>query len=647
MTADRWTAMLTTLLLAVPAGQPARTRWGECPFEASTTRCATVAVPVDYGQPGGTTIDLHVARTPARDPGHRLGVLVTSTGGPAAHLADAAALTERLPAEMLDRYDIVSFDQRGFGRSAPLTCGLRPDQQYTIPWPLETAAATTERARTIARQCAERGGELLSHMGTADVARDVDRIRQFLKADRISFLGISYGTYLGTAYGAMFPGRVRRMLLDSVVDGTRGWREVWREALTSGFETRLRDFGESPAEIRRLLAGPPLETPAGTIGATQLRIALYGAMYNDAAFPALSGLLTAVRERDAAAAAKLSTELQVWYDDDNTASGQMAVFCADGTFPRSPEVYAREAAADAVRHPLTGGASSAIWPCAFWPAEAPAVIRPREGAEVLLINATRDPATTLAGAQRLRHAFGDRARLVSADHGGHGVYLRSLDAARLRAAAEGRREQRLRTARDLHDFFAHEVTGIVLEAQAARLDADDGTAATLTRIEEAGQRALAAVDRAMELTRSSEPAGLDDLADVVGRFASGAPMTVRLDAAPVGVLDPAVAGTARRVVMEALTNVRRHAATAGTVLIRVRREATALIVSVSDDGDAPAAGGLVTAAPGGGASAAARPAGGTGLAALSRDVAALGGSLQAGPGDPAGWTVRAALPVPS
>jgi CubicO group peptidase (beta-lactamase class C family)/pimeloyl-ACP methyl ester carboxylesterase len=452
MGAKHWSGLLSAALLAsvlavpsVGASGRAEPAWGGCPFAVgdSGAECTVVAVPLDYRRPGGRMIDVHVSRVPARNPAVRQGVLVTSTGGPAAHLSDAVRLTGRLPAAVLDRYDVVSFDQRGFGRSAPVRCSLRPEQQYGIPWPLGSDAAMNARARQIAGQCAEHAGAVLPYLGTANVARDVDRIRQVLGADRVSFLGISYGTYLGTVYDAMFPGRVEAMLLDSTVDAARAWRGVWRASLTGGVEGRLPDFldfavaareryrlGATAVEVRAtildLIGRADLATPAGRITGTEVRIALFGAMYNDGAFPLLAGLLAAVRDGDASTAAALSSELQVWYDDDNTASAQLGVFCADGTFPRSPAVYAREAAADAAEYPVTGGAGAAIWPCAYWasdPIDPPATVSSRGRDNILLINAVRDPATTLAGARNLQRAFGGRARLVSVEHGGHGVYL--------------------------------------------------------------------------------------------------------------------------------------------------------------------------------------------------------------------------------
>ena len=158
---------------------------------------------------------------------------------------------------MLDAYHVVSFDQRGFGESAPVRCGLRPEQQFTFPWAIPGGEpAVRARAEGIARQCAERGGPDMPFLGTANVARDVDRIRQALGEKRISFLGVSYGTYLGIAYDSMFAGRVDRMLLDSNVDPAAAWRNTFRDSMTAGVETRF-------TELAAFLAGHHTEYGLG------------------------------------------------------------------------------------------------------------------------------------------------------------------------------------------------------------------------------------------------------------------------------------------------------------------------------------------------------------------------------------------------
>ncbi|GGU43353.1 hypothetical protein GCM10010211_03450 [Streptomyces albospinus] len=243
---------------------------------------------------------------------------------------------------------------------------------------------------------------------------------------------------------------------------------------------------------------------------------------------------------------------------------------------------------------------------------------------------------------------------------GVGLYLRSLDTRRVHAVALARREQRLELARDLHDFVAHEVTGIVLEAQAAQLDGDGpgNDRALLERIEQAGLRALDSMDRTVQTLREAgdraplEPPptrhhGLADLPELVARFAAMTParVDVRIGAGegaePAGALSREAEDTAYRVVLEALTNVRRHAPGATRVMVTAGRSPDGgLRISVADDAGGPQ-----------GAPAATRRGGGTGLVALAERVRALGGALEAGPavaeetGERGpGWRVNCLLP---
>lgn len=229
-----------------------------------------------------------------------------------------------------------------------------------------------------------------------------------------------------------------------------------------------------------------------------------------------------------------------------------------------------------------------------------------------------------------------------------GAYLRHQETTRERSLAEVRRGQRLELARDLHDFVAHHVSGIVVQAQAAQVVAQQDQAQAvdaLRRIEEAGQQALASMRRTVGMLREdgteAAPAaptpGVTDLTELADRFRSAGGARVRLDVGP-GVddtLPPEVTTSAYRVVLEALTNVRRHApdATEVTVVVECTDEPS-LRVRVHDD-----------AAPSHRLDGQARR-GGFGLIGLRERVTALGGSLAAGPDGTSGWTVSAVLPLP-
>ncbi|MBA8948406.1 sensor histidine kinase [Actinomadura namibiensis] len=222
---------------------------------------------------------------------------------------------------------------------------------------------------------------------------------------------------------------------------------------------------------------------------------------------------------------------------------------------------------------------------------------------------------------------------------GCGTYLRLLEARRRRAVAMARRDQRLALAHDLHDFVAHDVGAIVAQAQAGQVVAGDPqrVSALFARIEQAGLRALASMDQAVDALHPdgrdglAPPPGLADLPSLTARYAAAGPAHVDL------VLDPGLevsreaATTAYRVVVEALTNIRRHAPAATAVTVTVRRTAdTALEVIVTNDLAGP---------PG----RSTRRAGGLGLHGLAERVRALGGTFSAGPHGP-GWRVHAVLP---
>ncbi|MFI9323871.1 sensor histidine kinase [Kitasatospora aureofaciens] len=232
--------------------------------------------------------------------------------------------------------------------------------------------------------------------------------------------------------------------------------------------------------------------------------------------------------------------------------------------------------------------------------------------------------------------------------GGASLYLRVLDARRERAVARARREQRLEVARGLHDFVAHEITGIVLEAQAGQLPGPETeeTAALLRRLEEAGLRALDSMDEMVGALRGDQEAagttrrpGLADLPELVARFGTKGGPRATVDLAPgvVGLLSAEAQATAYAVVLEALTNVRRHAPQAAVVTVRVAPEpdGRAVRLTVGDTGGPATRRLRLRRRPG---------AGGTGLAGLTARAAAHGGTLTSGPLGPSGWEVCCTLP---
>lgn len=233
-------------------------KWGDCdaptpaqgsgPVPPKDWQCATLDVPLDYADPGGETIPIALIRAKARDQKNRLGSLVFNFGGPGgsgvATLPGAAKEYEALRA----RYDLVSFDPRGVGASAPVRC--EDDKQLDVYYSQDSSPDTPEEektyvdnTRTYQQACKDKSGKLLPHVGTPDAARDLDRIRQALGDEKLNYFGVSYGTELGGVYAHLFPKNVGRAVFDAVVDPTKN-SEEGAMGQAKGFQLALDNFAQ-------------------------------------------------------------------------------------------------------------------------------------------------------------------------------------------------------------------------------------------------------------------------------------------------------------------------------------------------------------------------------------------------------------------
>jgi pimeloyl-ACP methyl ester carboxylesterase len=444
-----------------PEPNPARDAspaWGACPPTATKTmharqECATIQVPVDYGQPAGQRISLAISRIRSERPELRRGVLLLIPGGPGSPgLARPSTYLSRLPAEVRDRYDLVGFDPRGLGASTPVSCQLNGDDMVPAvmkPWPAPNGdiSANVARARRLAEGCARNGGPVLPHISTRTNARDIEQIRRALGEQKISYWGVSYGTYAGAAYATMFPEHTDRVVLDSNDDPNpllvaQGWLANYAVSV----EDRFPDFaawtaarhgeyglGADPQAVRatflRLttqLDQRPMPWPGARpaeLSGNILRDIMLNALYSDAGFPRLAALMQAASN---AGPLPPSDPLPPESALQNSAAVVMATVCNDVKWPSSISHYPAEVARNRAAFPLTAGMPANLFPCSFWPASSaePAIqITPRGPSNVLLIQNLRDPSTPHTGALQMRRALGDRARMVTVDSGGHGAYL--------------------------------------------------------------------------------------------------------------------------------------------------------------------------------------------------------------------------------
>ncbi|MEV4054386.1 alpha/beta hydrolase [Amycolatopsis sp. NPDC049688] len=423
------------LLAAPPADAAPPLHWtatcpdyGRSPSPTAGLECATLRVPLDYAHPD-RTIELTLSRH-AAPAGKKRGVLLMNPGGPGSPgLAMPAQLVQRVGGSGLpDAYDVIGFDPRGTGYSTPVTCDLTTSEERSaVLGPYadgpRDVVATAVKARAVAEKCGRASTkDLLPHMTTANTARDLDRIREALGERKISYYGLSYGSYLGAAYASMFPGRTDRIVLDSV-SGPRGLDVVGTQRFAEGFDDRFPDFaawaagrddvyhlGRTPAEVTAKFS------ELAAVRGPAFRADTWNGLYDDASFPVLA--------REWAGTARAAAGP---LDGDNHAALQLQVICNDSDWPRDLGFYQRAVAEQRRRHPMFGPAAANVNPCAFWPAgraEPPVRIGGPGPANVLLVQNLRDPATPLSGARETRAAFGARARLVTVDAGGHGVFTR-------------------------------------------------------------------------------------------------------------------------------------------------------------------------------------------------------------------------------
>ncbi len=425
--------------------------WHSCGGQLAqegVSQCTLLSVPLDYAKPGGRHISLALDMVPATAPKSRQqGVMLVNPGGPGGSgLSMAAEVAQGLSPSVAAEYDIVGFDPRGVGSSVPsLSCnpgffsGVRPNY---IPASPAAEQVLINRAKTYAAGCEQKFGWLLPHMTSADTARDMDSIRAAFGVSKINYYAFSYGTYMGQVYATLFPDRVRRMVLDSVVDPTGVWYadNVQQDY---AFQGRMEAFfawvarynstyrlGSTAAQVQKawyrarnqLLAHPV----NGTIGADEFDDTFLQGGYLDQLWPGLALALSSYLnggEPGALVAQYQANGVQ----GENEFAVYNAVQCADVNWPRSFSFWTSDTEKVYAKAPFQAWDNA--WfnaACAFWPVQGPAKPLQIKGAGlpgILMLQGTLDPATPYAGAQNAHRAL-PSARMVVVEGGGnHGQSL--------------------------------------------------------------------------------------------------------------------------------------------------------------------------------------------------------------------------------
>lgn len=422
----------------LPAGwTPQRLSWTDC----DEGECATLTVPLDWSRPDGPQIDLALGRIRATGADEeRLGSILTNPGGPGGSGVEfvAAGPFEGVLAE---RFDQVSWDPRGVARSDGLTCAedaaadfldLDPD-----PDTPQEQADLDRAAAEVSAACAA-DAELLAHVGTVDVARDLEAIRLALEDGPLNYVGFSYGTQIGQAYAAMFPTSIRTMVLDGVVDPALGFTEFLmgqvdgfeaafaRNAERCRADTRscgVSDLAAAYDEVHARLEQEPLRSGGRHVGPAELATAAIYSAYGSDRWKRLGSALEDALDGDGARIAALAEA----YEDLGGYSSYAGVVCSDTPPPASPAEWQAFAAAARERSPRFGGSvANELLPCATWPVrstQVPAPVTAPGAPPILVVGNSGDPATPLSNASAVATALSSGV-LVTADISGHTAYGR-------------------------------------------------------------------------------------------------------------------------------------------------------------------------------------------------------------------------------
>ncbi|MEV8377055.1 alpha/beta hydrolase [Kribbella sp. NPDC056861] len=436
------------LVPGVATAKPAGISWSECK-PGSVEQCGKLSVPLDWAKPAGAKTEIYVARVPAKDQAHKLGSLTFNPGGPGGAGASifADGLADRLFPDYRDRYDLVSFDPRGSGSSTALACGpvLRPGVPV-FPKNKAQYDAMVASSRATGEACLKKHGDFLRNLDTRTAARDMDAIRAALGEEKLNFIGLSYGSYLGTTYAQLFPQRVGRMVLDGILDHAQGATRLMLDEARTMEDTFNRfaawcdkdascalhgqDVGKVWDKLVAKADKTPLPVPDHPpVTGDTLRMTLPALMpktdFIGNPWPPLAEGIAQAVEGDASLFAETS-----YLGDYETAYAAVSCMDLPGELKGYADAKARLALAKAVA-PRVGAAVEG-WvitaACAGWPIKPsnPWQPTPVNGVPPILLTSTKhDPSTPVSNAYGLARQIQGSRLVVADDAIGHTAYLNS------------------------------------------------------------------------------------------------------------------------------------------------------------------------------------------------------------------------------
>ncbi|MEV6302833.1 alpha/beta hydrolase [Actinoplanes sp. NPDC051861] len=406
--------------------------WGTCTrpsLAARNAECGFLVVPLDYAKPRGTKIKVAVSRIKHKSSDAQAqGVMLVNPGGPGGSGLGLATLGEAIPNGAGDYYDWIGFDPRGVGSSVPaLTC----DAGYTgynrpfyVPVTRSLEKTWLAKSKGYAEDCDAAGGALLDHLRTTDTIADMESLRKALGQSKINFYGFSYGTYLGQVYATLHPDRVRRFVLDGVVNPERVWYDAnldqdiqfdknmdvyfaWLAKYDSVYH-----LGTSAKVVKQkyyatlysLIKAPA----AGKIGPDEWNDIFVSAGYYVYGWETVGEAFSAwVNDKDPALLLDLFGEPGA-PGADNGYAVYLGVQCTDVQWPAKWSTWQRDNWRIHAKYPfITWNNAWFNAPCLFWGAKAgkPVEVNGKKAPEILMIAETNDAATPYTGALEVRKRF--------------------------------------------------------------------------------------------------------------------------------------------------------------------------------------------------------------------------------------------------
>ena len=429
---------------------PSAIAWIDC---GKGFQCGSLTVPLDYANPTNDTINIALVRKPATIPSQRIGSVLINPGGPGASGIDYVKGAAGSFKNLNKRFDLIGFDPRGVGLSAPVRCLTGPQEDAfnaldpVLDDPQEKQAGIQADQDFVAG-CEQMSARILPFVDTQSAARDMDQIRAAVGDQKLTYLGFSYGTFLGETYAHLFPTHVRALSLDGVIDPNVSSNDLLLAQVVS-FEKNLQAFfanckshptcqlarlGDPNTRVMalmRTLDANPMRVGSRTLTRALAVIGVLVTLYNPSDWPYLDlGVTNALRGDGRLLLALSDSYLgrQPNGTFTNEFDASTAIDCLDRPVPMDVAAYDQLGPAFANASPLFGPATQyGFLTCAYWPVKPTGHVGPLtvEGAPpILLVGGTNDPATPYAWAQAVSQQIAGSV-LLTRQGNGHVSYDKS------------------------------------------------------------------------------------------------------------------------------------------------------------------------------------------------------------------------------